>query len=42
MMIHAALRWSDASEKIPFPMDMAHAFHLHSHNTHISSGMSHE
>ena len=39
MMIHAALRWPDASEKSLWPMAMAHDVHLHNHTTHIYSCM---
>ena len=39
MMIHAALRWPDASEKSLWPMDMAHTVHLHNHTPHFSSGI---
>ena len=42
MMINAALRWPDASEKILCLMAMAHDVHLNNHNPHISSGMSTE
>ena len=39
MMINAALRRHDASEKILCLMAMAHDVHLNNHNSHISSGM---
>ena len=42
MMIHALLRWTDASEKSLWHMDMDHAARLHNHTTQISSGMSTE
>ena len=41
-MIHAALRWPDASYNSLCTMAMAHDVHLHHHNPHISSGMSPE
>ena len=37
MMINAALRCTDASDKILCPMDMAHYVHLQNHTLHISS-----
>ena len=40
IMIHAALKWPDASEKSLWTMDMAHSVHLHNHNPHISIFMS--
>ena len=42
MMIHAALRWSDDSEKILWTMAMSHTNHLHNHTPHISSSRSPE
>ena len=41
-MIHAALRWPDASENSLFPMAMYHYVCLHNHSTYIYSGMSPE
>jgi hypothetical protein len=42
MMIHAALRWPEVSEKELWPMAMQHAVHLHNHTPKISSGLSPE
>ena len=39
MMINAALRWPDDSEKSLWPMDMVIYVQLQNHTTHISSGM---
>ena len=41
-MIHDALRWTDASEKSIWTMDMDRAFQLHNHTNFISGGMSPE
>ena len=42
MIIHASLRWSDASGKSLWTMDMSHAVNLHNHTPHISRCMSPE
>ena len=42
MMINAALRWNDASEKSLWPMAISNAVNLHNHTTQISGGMSPE
>ena len=39
MVIHAALRWPDTSEKILWSMDMAHDVNLNNYTSHISSVM---
>ena len=39
MMIRAALRWPDTSEKSLRITAMDHAVRLHNHITHISSDM---
>ena len=39
MMINAALRWPNDSEKILWTIDMDNAVHLHNHTNHIESGM---
>ena len=42
MMIHAVMRWNDASERILWTMDMAHYVQLHSLTSHIYSGIYQE
>ena len=39
MMIHAALRWTYAIEKILWTMAMDNVVNLHNHTTHIPSGI---
>ena len=40
MMIHTALGWTDASEKILWANDMDNDVQLHNQTPNISSGMS--
>ena len=40
MMIHAATRWPDASDKTLWNMAMEHSIQLYNHIPHIYSGMS--
>ena len=42
MMIHAALRWPECSEKSLWPMALSHAVHLHNHASKMDSGLSPE
>ena len=42
MMIHAALRWPEESDKSLWPLALDHAVHLHNHTPALSSGISPE
>ncbi len=42
MMIHAALRWPEESDKSLWPLAVNHAVHLHNHTPQKNSGLSPE